>query len=72
MKREHTDWFLLGVLCALGHLYAHGEDTLAEEIIYATGKYALLRVAKKNEDLYLPNLRKSIRYLNEKHQRYRL
>jgi len=69
MKRENNDWYLIGVLSALGHLYAHGEDTIAEEIIYATGKYALLRVAIKNKDMYLPNLRASICYLNDKHRR---
>jgi hypothetical protein len=64
--REWNYGFLCGVLLALGHVYSVDDETVAEAIVSDVGKYALLRVAKKNEDCYLPNLRKTIRFLNQK------
>ena len=66
MKREHKDWFLCGVLAALGCVYAADGETLAEEIVRAVGATSLLRVARKNEDVYLPNLRHTTRMLRER------
>jgi hypothetical protein len=63
MTYQSKDEFLCGVLIALGFVYEEGQATLAERIVAATGPYALLRVAKKNEDISLPNLRKTIRDL---------
>ncbi len=61
-----ADEFLCGVLAALGCVYDADEETLAEEIVYETGASALFRVAKVNEDYFLPNLRKTIKFLRER------
>jgi hypothetical protein len=65
MNRQQKEAFMCGILAALGFIYAADEETTAEEIVSASGPYALLRVARKNEDCYLPNLRKTIRFLRE-------
>jgi hypothetical protein len=61
-NRDKNEW-LLGVLIALGCVYEAGAETIAEDIIKLVGPVGLLRVAKKEQDLYLPNLRKTIRFL---------
>ncbi len=62
-RQGKKDEFLCGVLAALGFVYDAGEETTAEAIVSATGPYALLRVAKENEDIFLPNVRKTIYFL---------
>lgn len=59
------DQFLCGVLAALGCVYAADEETIAEEIVNTIGASALLRVARANEDCFLPNLRETIRFLKK-------
>jgi hypothetical protein len=62
-KKARDDAFLLGVLVALGCVYAADEETTAQEIVSAVGAASLVRVAKAEDDPYLPNLRKTIRFL---------
>ncbi len=65
-KRELDDAVLSGVLIALGVVYTNENDptaTLAQEIVGTVGAAGLLRVAKKEEDCYLPQLRKTVRSL---------
>ncbi len=64
-KRQLRDEFLNGALIALGEVYAVDEESVAESIVKLIGPYALLRIAQNNEDAFLPNLRHTIRYLNE-------
>ncbi len=52
---------LSGVLIALAVVYAHDQETIADEIITAMGSADLLRVAIAEEDYILPKLRKTIR-----------
>jgi len=63
---KNKDDFFCGVLAALGVVYSADEETTAEEIVRMAGGYSLLRVAKKNQDCYLPNLRKTVRTINRK------
>ena len=66
MNKQETESFYCGVLVALGCVCMAGEDSLAEEIIKTVGSpYRLLRIARENEDPWLPELRQSIRYLQE-------
>jgi hypothetical protein len=60
-KRKMFDAFLSGVLVSLEIVYAGGQETCAEEIVEAVGPYALLRVAKKEEDPCLCDLRRTAR-----------
>ena len=70
MNRAETDAFYAGVLVALGCIYDAGYATITEEIIAAVGSpYGLLRVARKNEDPCLPQLRKTVRYLQQRRER---
>lgn len=62
-RKRYNDEFINGVLIALGCIYQHDAETLAEEIVTLIGASSLLRVAKANDDVYLPNLRKTIRFL---------
>ena len=62
-KKAHDDAFLLGVLVALGCVYAAGDEVCAEEIVWTVGATSLLRVAKAEEDPCLRDLRKTIRFL---------
>ena len=61
--------FYCGVLVALGCVYSCGAEGAAEEIVQTCGATKLLQVAKKNEDLYLPNLRHTISFLRGQHKR---
>ena len=63
---SERDSYLKGVLAGLGFVYAADAETLAEEIVSAVGPYALLRIAEINEDCYLPNLRRTIRFLERR------
>ena len=65
-RKRYNDEFINGILVALGVVYIHDAETLAEEIITLVGASALLRVAKDNDDVYLPNLRKTVRFLKER------
>ena len=57
---QRTEAFMCGVLAALGVVYDYDEETVAEDIVKAVGASGLLRVARANEDIFLPNLRKTI------------
>ena len=60
------DSFLLGVLIALGEIYAAGEETTAEAILRALGPKdtnRMVLVAHREEDMSLPNLRATVRFL---------
>lgn len=63
------DEFLCGVLSALGCVYDLGQETVAEDIVKAVGASGLLRVAKVNEDIFLPDLRKTINFLTSQRRR---
>ena len=63
MTHQIKDDFLCGVMAALGQIYECGQETIAEELVKATGAVDLLRVARANDDIYLPNLRKTAREL---------
>ncbi len=65
-KTANKDEFICGVLSTLGFVYAAGEETIAEEIVSSSHPYTLLRVARREEDIYLPNLRKTIRFLKQR------
>lgn len=70
-KRKHTalttrDHFHLGVLMALGVIYDHDAETVAEEIVTACGKDDLLRLAKLEHDPCLPHLRKTVKFLTSR------
>lgn len=77
MKKEEQDLMVIlrgydfhaGVLSALAVIYQHGEDTIAEEIVWACGAAELLRCAKDNDDPWLPDLKRTIRHLQEKKKR---
>lgn len=58
--------FYSGVLAALGVVYLQDAETLAEEIVGTVGAKELLRVAKRNEDPWLPNLKATIRFLKDR------
>jgi hypothetical protein len=58
-----SDDFYCGVMAALGVIYQAGEETLAEEIVAAVGASSLLRVAKREDDVWLPDLKATVRFL---------
>ena len=58
-----TDDFSCGVMVALGFIYDADQETLAGEIVSAIGASELLKVAKANDDIFLPNLRKTVNSL---------
>lgn len=58
-KRERDDLLCGGALIAISCL--RGEDTYIEEIVSTMGPAAMLRVAKKNDDMVLPDVRKAVR-----------
>jgi len=60
------DSFLSGVLVALGCAYHAGHETLAEEIVQTCGAEDLLRVAKREADIYLPELRCTVAFLKRR------
>ena len=60
-RRIQDDHFLLGVLVSLQHIYLFDEETIAEELVRAVGAAGLLRVAKRENDLSLTNLRHTVR-----------
>ena len=62
-KKALTDHFFLGVLVALGCVYAQDAEVCAEEIVWTVGAASLLRVAKAEDDMCLPDLLKTIRFL---------
>ena len=66
MTHQIKDDFLCGVMAALGHIYEVGQETIAEEIVSAAGAAGLLRVANANDDIYLPNLRKTVNELRRR------
>ena len=55
------DEFYSGGLLALGYVWMYGKESVAETIVRDVGPYALLRVAKKSEDIYLSKLRRTVR-----------
>lgn len=61
-----NDNFHIGVLCALACVYNAGQETLAEEIVAVCGMDNLLRIATKEDDIYLPQLRETVRILRER------
>ncbi len=63
------DHFHLGILVALGVVYAHDAETIAEEIVDACGAKELLRLAKQEEDPCLPHLRKTVFCVRKSHPR---
>lgn len=65
------DGFHAGVLVALAVIYDHGYETAAEEIVAAVGGPGLLRVAKREDDMCLKDLRKTIRFVNQKYKAVR-
>lgn len=52
-----------GILIALGIVYYCDAENAAEEIVKACDWEKLLRAAKREEDCYLPNLRRTIAFL---------
>jgi hypothetical protein len=54
-----TDEFFCGVMSSLAIVYQADAETIAEEIVRATGASELLRVAKVNDDPWLTKLRKT-------------
>lgn len=63
MKAAALDGFYAGVMAALGVVYAHDDETVAEEILKECDVNHLLRVAMKNDDPYLPNLKATMKFL---------
>jgi len=63
---EWSDAFSAGVLAALGVVYDAGEDSLAEEIVYACGARETLRVAKAQGDPYLPSIKRTVKELSRR------
>ena len=65
-QREREDAIFSGVLIALGIVFNCDPDptaTLAQEIVGTVGSANLLRVAKQEDDCYLPQLRATVRSL---------
>lgn len=62
-ENVERDLRLSGVLIALAFVWQAGAETLAEEIVGDVGAKDLLRVAKNEQDCYLPQLRKTIAFL---------
>jgi len=65
-RQQHKAWergFYNGVLVALQCIYEAGNNTTAEEIVVAVGAAGLLRTAKRDDDICLQKLRKTIRFL---------
>ena len=66
MTDRTKDDFLCGMMAALGHIYEFGQETIAEEVVKAAGTAGLLRVAKANDDIFLPDLRKTVNTLRSR------
>lgn len=62
-KKAWSDGFHSGVLAALACVYDAGQEVVAEEIVAAVGAAALLRIAKREDDMCLKDLRKTVRFL---------
>jgi hypothetical protein len=65
-KAVEDDAFWSGYLAAMGVVYNFERDattTLLKELVINGDSKALLRVAKKNEDCFLPMLRKTVRWI---------
>lgn len=65
MRRTRDD-FYCGVMAALAIVFDAGEETLAEEIVRSVGTLNLLRVAKREDDPWLKNLRATARELKRR------
>lgn len=63
LRKDRADAVLSGVLIALGCVYLFGAEGAAEEIVGTVGADELLRVAKAEEDCYLPQLENTISFL---------
>lgn len=61
--REKSEDVEIGILIALGVIYQCGAETVAEELVKACDEKALLRIAKREGDPYLKNLRQTVRFL---------
>jgi len=69
MSARKGDDVFSGVLIALGIVYSMDSDptaTLAQEIVGACSPRDLLRVAKAENDCYLPLLRRTVRSLEKR------
>ena len=65
-QRKENDAFLSVVLAALGCVYCADAQVLAEDIVMTVGTAGLLRVAKREEDISLSDLRRTIRELKRR------
>lgn len=68
MTRAEKAAFSGGVLCALTVIGMAGEDTYYDEIVASCHAASLLYYARKNHDVELPRLRKSVRRIKERRQ----
>lgn len=66
MPDDVKDARLSGVLIALAMVYDAGIETLAEEIVGTVGADDLLRVAIREKDYKLKDIRKTIAFLKGK------
>jgi hypothetical protein len=64
-NRAADDFFNVGVLTALGVVYTHGAETIAEDIVRACDAKQLLRAARDNGDPWLKDLKRTVRFLKE-------
>lgn len=58
--------FHMGVLVSLAVIYANGQEVVAEELVNAVGPKELLRLAKKENDIALPALRKTVSFFRSR------
>jgi hypothetical protein len=63
--------FYMGILVSLAVIYAAGAETVAEELVREVGPKELLAIAKAEDDIALPDLRKTIRFLASRERSYR-
>lgn len=63
MNLELRRAFHSGVMAALAVVYQADQETLAEEIVGLCDEAELLKVARAEDDPWLPNLRRTVRVL---------